>query len=215
MQYLFPILFSLLTLTIAQAETFMGTTELSEKTIDNIIVFGPAQLTDIKTNSLTVTGTLSFNKVAVDGNVTVIGPIKEDSTDLLCKDLDILGTITAKNIKCNNINIFGPANLENIETTADVKIVGTIELKKAKIQNLSLTTTEMELSDVTVRDITIEKIPLSGDNQTLYLKGSTTVSGSITFKSGKGIVIIENNAKINGKINGATLKQNNNKEWAS
>lgn len=209
MKYLSTIFFSFLILNITQAETFMGTTELSEKTIDNIIIFGPADLKDIKTNSLTVTGPLSFNNVAVDGNVTVIGPIKEDSSDLSCKDFDVLGPITAKNIKCDSINIIGSANLENIETTGDVKIVGSVEIEKAKLQNVTLMTSEMSLSDTTVSDITVEKIPLSGEPQTLYLKKGTIVSGSITFKSGKGVVILQNSSKVNGKINGATLEQSN------
>lgn len=206
MKTLSTIAFTLLTLSIAQAETFMGETELSKKILDDIIILGPAHLTEIKADSLTVTGTLFFDKLDVSGNVTVVGPIKEDSTDLLCKDLDVLGTIDAKNIKCANINVVGSAKLENIETSGDVKIVGMVEIKSAILQNLHLTANEMQLSDVNIKDITVDKIPLSGDHQTLYLKGDTTV-GSVTFKSGKGTIVMENSAKVSGEIKGATVKK--------
>ena len=39
--------------------------------------------------------------------------------------------------------------------------------------------------------------------QIVTLKGKTIVSGDITFESGKGKVIIENPAKLEGKIIGA------------
>jgi len=197
---------SLLNFSIAQAETFMGSTELSEKTYDSIIVLGTAKLTNIKTGSLTVTGTLLFNQLEVSDDVTVVGPIEEESTDLICKDLDVLGPVHAKRVQCVDINIVGSAKLEELQATGEVKLVGGTDIENATIKNLFLTAHEMKLKDVKVNDITIDKVPLSTQEQVLTLEGNTSVSGKITFKSGKGSLLIKDNAQI-GKLEGGTIKE--------
>lgn len=201
---------SVLSFNLAQAETFMGATELSNNTYDSIIVLGTAQLTNIKSGSLTVTGTLSFNKANISGDVTVVGPVEENSMDLICKDLNVLGPMRAKKVKCVNINIVGFAKLEELEATGDVKVVGGTDIEKATLKNLFLTAHEMKLKDVTVNNITVDKIPLSSEEQVLTLEGNTSVSGTITFKSGKGSILVKDKAKIN-KLEGATVKDGKDK----
>ncbi|PWU05416.1 MAG: hypothetical protein C5B43_03310 [Verrucomicrobia bacterium] len=198
-------LLSTLTFSLTQGETFMGDTELANKTIDSIIVLGTAKLTNVKTESLTVTGPLTFNKVDVSGNVAVVGTIEDDSMDLVCKDLDVLGTVSAKKIKCVNINLAGTAKLEDLEATGDVKIVGPTTITKGNLQNAFITANEIHLKDVKVKDITIDKIPLLTQTQVLTLEGNTAISGTITFKSEKGEIIVKDKAQI-GKIVGATAK---------
>lgn len=205
MKYLSTTAISLLAFSFAQAETFMGSTELSDKTIDSIVVLGTAKLTNIKTESVTVTGTLSFNHVEANGNVTVVGPIEEGSTDLICKDLDILGVVKAKKVKCVNVNIVGSADLEELESTGEIKIIGGTEIKKGNLKDLFVTASDIKLKDVKVNNITIDKIPLSSQTQTVMLEGDSAVSGTITFKSEKGVVTAKDKAQA-GKIVGGTLQ---------
>lgn len=207
MKSLLTITIGLLTLGVAQAEMFTGSTDLSKKTLEDVIVMGSAHLREIKASSVKVTGTLHFDKLDVSGNVTVVGPVTEGSTDLICKDLQVVGPINAKRIKCTNIDVLGVAKLEDIEVSGDVKLVGGVEIKKANLQNLYVTSEQINLDDVTVKDITVDHIPLYSQAQTLYLKGSTTVSGSITFKSGKGIIVKEDKVKVVGKMVGGTEKK--------
>lgn len=208
MKYLSIFLLSLVTFSVAQAETFMGSTELSNKTIDSIIVLGTAKLTSIKTESVTVTGTLSFNKLDVSGNVTVVGPIEEDSMELICKDLDVLGTVSAKKVKCVDINIVGSAKFEELEATGDVKIVGGTEIERATLQNVFLTSSDIKLKNVKVNNITVDKIPLSTQAQTITLEGDSVVSGTIIFQSEKGTVVVKDKSQV-GKIIGGTIKEEN------
>lgn len=205
MKYPLVIGFTLLSLHIAQAELFTGTTKLSNKTFEDIVVLGEADLTNIKTNSITIGGSLVFNHVDAS-DVNIAGSVKEGSSYLICKDLNVGGSIIAKNIKCANINVFGAAKLENIDVSDNISIAGRLELKKAKLKNLDAATSEIYLEDVTANDITIDTIPLSSDTQKLYLKGSSIISGSIKFESGKGIVIIGDKVTT-GKITGGILKK--------
>lgn len=198
---------SLLGLGIAQAEMFTGAMDISNKTLEDVIVVGAAHLKEVKANSIKVTGVLLFDKLDVLGNVTILGPITEGSTDLLCNDLHVIGPVSARRINCLNIDVLGSSQFEDIQVSGDVTLVGNVNIKKADIQNLYVISDQIDLEDVTIKNITIDHIPFTSETQTLYLKGSSIISGTITFKSGKGIIVKGDKVKITNKMIGGTEMQ--------
>lgn len=199
---------SMLALSIVQAETFVGTTDLSDKTFEELVILGVAKLSNVKAGSLDVVGALSFNNLEVTGDVEILGPIKEDSENLKCKDLEVVGTITAKNIMCSRINVKGSINVTNIKASGEAAIMGGVEIKNGELGNLVLFSDEITLENVKANSIVIEKTGiLSQQNQTLHLKGDTVISGTIDFKSGKGTIVMGSGARIDGKINGGTVQK--------
>lgn len=202
MKPLLPIiLFGLLTLNFAHADTF-----ISSKKANKVFVKGPARLTNVKAKKVMIDGCLAFTNLDVAGDVTVTCPIRGESKNLKCKNLSVAKSITAKNIKCDNMHIRGCAQLEDLEVSGNATISGgDVKIKGGKLQNLNLASDAIDLHNVNVNDITIESPRLASTNQSLYLKGKTLVAGTINFKSGQGNVFIEDNAKVNGEINGATV----------
>lgn len=207
MKSLIIITASLLSLGLAQAEMFTGGTDISKKTLEDVIVIGAAHLKEVKANSVKITGTLLFEKLDVLGNVTVLGSITENSTSLLCKDLHVVGPVNARLINCVNIDVLGSSHFEDIQVSGDVRLVGDVNIKKADIHNLYVTADQINLEDVTIKNITIDHIPFTTETQILYLKGNSTITGAITFKSGKGIIVKGDKVKVGGAMVGGIEKK--------
>lgn len=207
MKSLIIITASLLSLGLAQAEMFTGGTDISKKTLEDVIVIGAAHLKEVKANSVKITGTLLFEKLDVLGNVTVLGSITENSTSLLCKDLHVVGPVNARLINCVNIDVLGSSHFEDIQVSGDVRLVGDVNIKKADIHNLYVTADQIDLEDVTIKNITIDHIPFTTETQILHLKGNSTITGTITFKSGKGIIVKGDKVKLAGAMVGGIEKK--------
>lgn len=192
---------AILTLTSSYAETF-----ISGKTVKNIMVKGPTRIANVKANKVIIDGCLAFSNLDVKGDVTITCLICGDSSNLKCKNLAAAKSVIAKKIKCENMHICGSANLEDIEIAQNATIKGNAKIKGGKMKNLNLSSNEIHLQNVNVHDIIIEENPHNASKpQSLYLKDKTLVAGNINFKSGQGIIFLENNAIIKGEINGATI----------
>lgn len=197
---MFLISCSLSALGIAQATDFkkMGPVNEFGKTFDNVKVTGPTKLTEVKAKSVSVTGVLTFHNLEISGDLNVTGPI-ENSQNLRCKNLKATGLINAENIECTTMNLTGSVTLKNVRVSGDAKMTGSIDLTDASFANLNLASNAMNLENVNVNNIIIEET-YGTQEQVLNLKGSTSVSGDVTFKSGRGIIIGED--KVNGVITG-------------
>lgn len=202
----------LLTITILALSSSYAETFISGKTVNNIIVKGPTRISNVKANKVMIDGCLAFSNLDVKGDVTITCPICGDSSNLTCKNLSVAKSITAKKIKCDNLNICGYAQLEDIEISHTATIKGNAKIKDGKLNNLNLSSNEIHLQNVNVNDIIIEAPRIASKNQLLYLKDKTLVAGNINFKSGQGIIFIENNATIKGAIEGATINNPSNSE---
>lgn len=176
-----------------------------------IRVSGGARLTNVKANSVKVSGGLTFDELEVAGTVDVAGSIR-NSINLKCKNLDVSGGVQAQNIECNTMDISGGVKLENVKVSGGASISGNVDIKTGQFDNLNLAAKSMSLEDVNVNNIVVEEgggiviinnvVVRGSGEQVLHLKGSTTVSGNVTFKSGKGTIIIDSGANVNGTVTG-------------
>ncbi len=161
-----------------------GSTELSNHSFENLTVSGSADLKDLKID----------------------------------KDLIVSGAVTAVNVTANNMSVSGSAALENIELKNNLDVSGAIAgsnikvIGKTKISG-EMTVSEGHFSDIEINSKTLKLIDSKAHNilmlnsdskQKLELKGST-ISGDVTFKSGKGEIYLDNNSKILGKIEGGNV----------
>lgn len=198
-----------------------GGARLNDVQANRISVSGGARLTRVKVNSVDVSGGLRFNNLEAD-TIDVSGSAQ--GNDLKCRNLDVSGGIKAQNIECNTLEVSGGAKLENV-LASDGTLSGSVDIKKSQFNNLNLATSAMYLEDVIVNNIIVEEgqdvvqdirfnkrgnMRISSSpqkqGQVLYLKGSTTVSGDVTFRSGKGTVVLEGGAQINGKVVGGEIQ---------
>lgn len=198
----------LLALNTVSAETFYGVTELSSKMYDQLIVNGPATLKDIKTDNLTVHGPLTFQKIDVIKSSDISGMMQGQEGAFA--NLKVTGPLEAEKITCDTLSVIGPAKLKYFTVKGTTEVQGPIEFTKGNLQDLSYMASGT-LTDTVVKNITIKHNNASADtkkNDILKLEGNTSVTGDITFESGKGEVITAGKGvTVSGKIKGGTLKQ--------
>ncbi|PWU05417.1 MAG: hypothetical protein C5B43_03315 [Verrucomicrobia bacterium] len=197
---IFFLLFSLIPNLPVSADTF-----ITGKKAKKILLKGPARLSDVKADSVIIDGYLAFNNLEVTGDVTVSHPIREESQNLKCRHLTLGKSITANNVQCESAYICGSACLENIEVSGNTTITSNAKIKNGKMSNLNLTSNEIHLNNVNLKDIIIEETRNS-TNQVLYLKGKS-IADNISFKSGNGVIFMDKESKVNGEINGAIVNR--------
>lgn len=184
---------------VVEAETFTGSTSLKSKTYEQLTLYGPSDLQDIKATSLSVEGPLTFQKLEISGKASVNGPVKGDEGKF--DQLVIRGPFEAKNIKGRTLDTWGPVSLTDANITGNVKITGPLKAKRSQFKDIAVAGSS-SLEDVSVDNITFNK------DKTLTLSGKTIVSGNITFESGNGEVIVKgDNVIIKGQIKGGELKK--------
>lgn len=193
--------FSLLSLTLlvhtaSHAETFFGPTSLENKSFDHLTINGPANLIKVRVKSLTVHGLLQFNELEVEGNTRVEGPTTGENGHF--QKVTAYGPVQLNKVTLATLKVSGPATLTNFTIKGSTKIDGPLQAEKGVFQDLTAGSNtgaeSVRLTDVAVKNIVINN---GLKEETLRLSGNTAVSGSITFKSGKGkIEKIGNNVII-------------------
>ncbi len=125
-------------------------------------------------------------KGRISKQIVVNGPLKLDSTNI-ANTLTVNGPLTGQDFKVNEVIINGP-------TTAS-----SAEFKKIDAHGPVLLT-----------DSKADTIFMPGsskyDLEKICLSGKTTVK-NITVKSGKGVIYLQEGAKITGKTKGAEIKK--------
>ncbi|MBS0287656.1 MAG: hypothetical protein JSR17_10190 [Proteobacteria bacterium] len=183
--------------------------------------FGNTGLTAVEVKNLHHSGKLLVKKIKVtDG--TLVNGFFEAVDSQFNKDTVINGNIDAKtssfnvlsvngNVKFNTVVVSGPATV-NGKVTAEksdfkntLTIHGHLDAKETTFgKKITITNVETDLENCKVTDILVQK---SGNEaQKLSLKG-TSVSGDITFESGKGVIEQDDKSSIGGKVTGAQVEK--------
>jgi len=196
-----------------QAQKYIGATTLKGETLKDISVMGPTVLSDVKANSIDVLGPLSFKNLKVKNEANILGVISK-STEGTFKSLNITGPFEASDVISKYLNVVGPVAVSNLTVEKEAHIVGPLKAKKSHFHDLTITAHEIALTDTEVEgNIVVKKsghwlrLPKGEKKQVLRLKGKTTVKGTITFESEKGVIEQGPDVKIKGKVTGATVEK--------
>jgi hypothetical protein len=198
-------------------EDYMGEQTLKGKTLQDANFMGSSNLTDITATSLSVLGPLEFHNLTVEKGANIAGPVTKSEKGTF-GSLSIVGILEATDITCKKLEAAGNVAVTGLTVNEDTNIVGSLILKASKdpkiaqnkLKNLNISAEETSLEGTTVEGaIVIKKLPpswLGGvKKQVLRLLGNTTVKGNISFESGTGTIEKSPDAKIEGKVTGATL----------
>ncbi len=168
--------------------------------------YGPASYSDKKFENLKVHGPTTLKNVTVEKKIEVHGPFV--SKNIKTESLNVLGPVKVNNMKADNIEITGPAIVKNSEISGKSNINGPLIGKTSLFKgDLSISAHKIKLIDSEAESIFIHKnSPSDYKKQILYLKGKTIVHKDISFEQGDGLVFVDKNAILKGKIKGGKVK---------
>jgi len=164
--------------------TYYGYANLNHLTQDAVEIDGSGIVEDSKFNFLTTNGSL-------------------DAKDVTVKNLSTKGSLKAQNLVTDNLTVLGSAYGERVTVSGKTSISGWLNMIDSKFANIEFTTGNATLESTSVSNIIFTNPNAEG--QKLTLRGNSVVEGDITFKSGKGEVVLGNNSKIKGKVVGGNI----------
>lgn len=154
-------------------------------------------------DSLVTTGPTRVQDCQIDSAV-FNGP--SDVSDSKITELISNGPIKLVNSTVDQMIINGPCQIKKLATKEDFLMNGPLRASGLKAGKIIASSSEVVLSKSTVGEIIIKKPENGSDEQVLRL-ASTTVKGNITFKSGKGRVIIQDDKVKYKSLVGATVDE--------
>ncbi|MBP6740716.1 MAG: hypothetical protein KA146_12040, partial [Leptospiraceae bacterium] len=156
-----------------------GITNLGEETISSITIHGPATMNGTKILELVeVNGTLNANKANIN-KLTLNGNF--EGLDIHLKEGMINGTVSLRKSKVSGI----------------ITVYGLLTASECEFSNaIMIDSTEVHFSKSTLQDINVLNSATNPTVQKIYLKENTILKGKISFKSGKGEVIISGKSTI-------------------
>lgn len=172
--------------------------------LDILTLSGSTVLRNKKMRALNVNGKLEFHNINVTQDAHVIGPT-ENSDHGKFGNLEIMGTFIASDVKTQQLKVTGNVKLWNLNVTNNTHIIGSFHATNAYLNNLYVFGSDILLTNVHVESIVIQKMDNAQRPQVLTLRGKTTVTGNITFSSGKGIIEMGPHVIIEGTISRGTI----------
>lgn len=170
-----------------------------------IAINGKATLSHKKLDSVQVNGTLKFNKLIVHEKLYVNGSIKGQK--LKCKILDINGLFNGEFVEAEEVSVLGTFMGNKINISGKTSIFGLLNVSESSFADITVNGENIILKNSTANNIYVKKNTSKGTSQELTLAGKSTISGDVTFESGKGIINLSKDAKILGKITGAEINK--------
>lgn len=193
-----------------QAEEYNGMITLKGETLKDATFNGLTKLTDVKADSLNVTGAFEFSNLEVLNSATITGPTSKSKNGKF-GSLTVTGPFEANDVIAKDINITGSLNAQNLKVENETTVIGGLSVDKGSLNNITITSDKITLKDTEVKgNITVKKASgLFGKtrDQVLQLEGKTTVKGNITFESGEGKVEQASDSKVEGQVTGAIEKK--------
>ena len=182
------------------------------------VITGSTKLEKVSHESLTIAGSLNFNNLTIEQILSVSGSAEGDF--LKCEKFIINGSFAGKNIQATNGEVSGSLTCEktNIDNDLEVngslkatetkvsgktKVDGNLDASRSSFSDIEISSWQCTLRNSKAKNIFIKKT--KDKSQRIYLKGKTIIEGNITFESGNGKVIFSNEAKVKGKVQGASV----------
>jgi hypothetical protein len=207
-----------------KAVLIVGILILLNSMLNAQVVTGNAKLEKASHESLTVAGSLEFDKLTIEQTLSVSGSAKGNS--LKCNVLNVNGSFKGENIQAKNGEVNGKMSCKELTIGEDLIVKGRLSGQKIKVSgktsvdgnivasessfgDIELGTTgnkdtyEIVLLDSKAKNILFKQT--KSESQRIYLEGKTIIEGDITFESNNGKVIFSMEAKVKGKIHGATI----------
>lgn len=187
-----------------------GRTEISNSTIQGATsIQGRAEINNTQLDKLKVYGKFLISESTVKGNLKVRGKFQASTT-----------TFEAK------VHTMGRFKVQDAVFQKQVKVIGSIEANQTYFADkLTAIAQQIGLYDVTAQDLYIKNSKreleiwgkkykflsfLFGKKEeptVIRLSGKTVVKGSITFEAGDGIVLLGDEAIIEGQVIGGVVKR--------
>ena len=181
----------------------MGPTDLFSQTFDEISVWGPCKLHQIRADKISVIGPVDFDQLEVKQELSVIGPVS--GVVGKAEIIDVTGPLNLRRFLCHNLNVVGPTQLDRVRVYCRSTFVGPIEAKSCRFEGLVITTDVCHFEDVETGDITLKKTP-NMEPTRLEFVGHCVIHGKIHFESGNGLILVQGGqTHFEGPIEGATI----------
>lgn len=151
-------------------------------------------------------GIVSYSKQNLD-SLRTNGFVTLEQCDIK-QQLEVNGSLKAIYSKIGSLQTNGYANLLDCTIRSSSQINGFLNAIHTTFSGpLNVASQGVELQNCTTHSIVIQDASWVIGSQTLELKGKTKVMGSITFESGKGIVIVSPESSIKGQVLGGQIKK--------
>ena len=143
--------------------------------------------------------TLSFaNRISYGDNISGSADLSNHSFE----SLTVSGSADLKDLKVDkDLIVSGSFEGKDITVTGKTKISGGMIVSKGDFNDIEISSSRIKLFDSKAHNMLILE---SDSKQKLELKNST-ISGDITFESGKGEIYLDSDSKILGKVDGAKV----------
>lgn len=166
--------------------------------------FGAIQISNSTQKKLYHSGMLELQSVTMDDAAVINGYLMAKNSTF--KELTVNGQVQLENSKLTGpASINGQMQLKNVDASAPLTVYGFLGARNSLFDALlTVTSTNIDLIDSNAQNINIEGV--KDEKQTLNLT-RTTVNGNIVFASGKGIVKIDPESSIKGKVSGGKIEK--------
>lgn len=166
--------------------------------------FGAIQLSNSKQKKLYHSGMIQLESITMTDATVINGYIM--AKDSSFKELTVNGQCQLENSELNGaVSINGQMQLKNVQVTAPMTVYGFLGARSSQFEKpLTITSSNVDLLDSSTQNINIEGS--KNEKQTVNLT-RTAVNGNIVFASGKGIVKMDPESSIKGKVSGGTIEK--------
>ncbi|MCH1429452.1 MAG: hypothetical protein GWP59_08975 [Chlamydiales bacterium] len=102
--------------------------------------------------------------------------------------------------------VSGVLDVEDAKIQGNTEVIGELDAESTEFQQqLMFTGEELELKSSTANDIVIKVNGSKKHIQRLHIKEGSKVSGNITFESGNGEVVIDEESSFSGNLEGGKI----------
>lgn len=186
-----------------EARKFIGPTDLSNQSYEDLSIWGPAKLHQIRASKISIVGPLDFDQLEVSQELSVVGPVS--GLGGRAEVLDITGPLDLRRFLCHSLIATGPVNLNRVRVYCGSTFIGSVEAKLCRFEGVVITCDTCRFEDVETGDITFKRSP-GKDPVRLELFGHCIIRGKIVFESGNGLVVIaDDHSQIEESVEGAKI----------
>jgi hypothetical protein len=192
---------------IVDSLSYTGMVDVNGTTVVNSLdIWGNVSLINAKLNSIKIKGNTNILKTTANGEVSLTGNITINEVDFHNTSA-IIGDLFGSHITFYSTSkIVGTIECTKCVFKGDTTLIGEIILVDSELQaSLQMNFKKADFTNTKVNDVLVIH-PDDDNDQTLYLKGLSKVH-NITFEGGKGIVILSDNAEINGYVQGGKIEK--------
>ncbi|SCA58709.1 hypothetical protein AB751O23_AL_00090 [Chlamydiales bacterium SCGC AB-751-O23] len=154
--------------------------------------------------AITGEGSSSFFNQTID-NLDFKGTVDLDDVNVK-KDMHVQGIAKIEGGKIFNLQVEGILEIEDSIVEGDVNIVGELEAENTQfMKTLIFIGEELELKKTQAQDIILKKPNESKLTQRVRVREGSVVQGNIIFESGDGEVILDNDSRFLGNVQGGRV----------